>query len=49
MLGNDIEIIFGQTLCPLVWGWAPTHFDLVAQLAPGEKRLVCIPVKTVHK
>ena len=51
MLGNDIEmsLIFGQTLGPLVWGWAPNHFDLGAQLAPGEKRLACIPVKAVHK
>ena len=45
MLGNGIEmsLIFGQTLGPLVLGWAPNHFALGAQLAPGEKRLVCIP------
>ena len=35
--------IFHQTLGPLVLGWAPNHFVLGAQLAPGEKRLVCIP------
>ena len=45
MLGNGIEmsLIFGQTLGPLVLGWTPNHFVLGAQLAPGEKRLVCIP------
>ena len=45
MLGNGIKmsLIFGQTLGPLVLGWAPNHFVLGAQLAPGEKRLVCIP------
>ena len=39
MLGNGIEmsLIFGQTLGPLVLGWAPNHFVLGAQLAPGEK------------
>ena len=31
-------------MSPLVFGWAPNHFVLEAQLAPGEKRLVCIPV-----
>ena len=46
MLGNGIEmsLIFSQTLGPLVFGWAPNHFVLGAQLAPGEKRLVCVPV-----
>ena len=41
MLGNGIEmsLIFGQTLGPLVLGWAPNHFVLGAQLAPGKKRL----------
>ena len=45
MLGNAIEIslIFRLILGPLVFGWAPNHFVLEAQLAPGEKRLVCIP------
>ena len=47
MLGNDVEInlIFRGILGPLVLGWAPNHFVLGAQLAPGKKRLVCIPVK----
>ena len=46
MLGNAVEIslIFRRILGPLVLGWAPNHFVLGAQLAPGEKRLVCIPV-----
>ena len=45
MLGNAVEIslIFRWILGPLVLGWAPNHFVLGAQLAPGEKRLVCIP------
>ena len=45
MLGNAIEIIliFRGILGPLVFGWAPNHFVLEAQLAPAEKRLVCIP------
>ena len=40
MLGNAVEIslIFRQILGPLVFGWAPNHFVLVAQLSPGEKR-----------
>ena len=38
---------FRRILGPLVMGWAPNHFVLGAQLAPGEKRLVCIPVKSV--
>ena len=46
---NDVEIslIFRQILGPLVLSWVPNHFVLGAQLAPGEKRLVCIPVTTV--
>ena len=45
MLGNGVEmsLILRQILGPLVVGWAPNHFGLGAQLAPGEKRLVCIP------
>ena len=41
MLGNGIEMsfIFGRTLDPLVLGWAPNHFVLGAQLAPGKKCL----------
>ena len=44
MLGNDVELslIFYRILGPLVLGWAPNHFVLGAQLAPGKKRLVCI-------
>ena len=51
MLGNAVEIclIFRRILGPLVWGWAPNHFVLGAQLAPGEKRLVCIPVNELRK
>ena len=45
MLGNAVEIslIFRRILGPLVLGWAPYHYVLGAQLALGEKRLVCIP------
>ena len=45
MLGNGVEmsLIFRRVLGPLVLGWAPNHFVLGAQLAHGEKRLVCIP------
>ena len=45
MLGNAVEIslIFRRILGPLVLGWAPNHFVLEAQLAPGDKRLVSIP------
>ena len=38
-----MSLIFSQTLWPLVLGWAPNHFVLGVQLAPGEKRLVCVP------
>ena len=43
MLGNggEMSIIFCRILGPLALGWAPNHFVLGAQLAPGEKRLVC--------
>ena len=46
MFGNGFEIslIYCQILGPLVLDWAPNHFLLGAQLAPGEKRSVCIPV-----
>ena len=45
MLGNGVEmnLIFLRIQGPLVLGRAPNHFVLGAQLAPGEKRLVCIP------
>ena len=45
MLGNAVEIslIFRRIPGPLVLGWAPNNYVLGAQLAPGEKRLVCIP------
>ena len=48
MLGNGVEmsLIFRRILGPLVLSWAPNHFVLGAQLAPDEKRLVYIPVKT---
>ena len=41
MLGNAVEIslIFPQILGPLVLGWAPNHFVLGAQIAPGKKRV----------
>ena len=38
-----MSLIYPQILGPLVLGWAPKHFVLGAQLAPGEKSLVCIP------
>ena len=45
MLGNCIEmsLILGQTLGPLVLGWASNHFVLGAQLAPGEKKVSLYP------
>ena len=45
ILGNgvDMNFIFRWILGPLVLGWASYHFVLGAQLATGEKRLVCIP------
>ena len=45
MLVNGVEmsLVFRRILGPLVLGWAPNHFVLGAQLALGEKRLVCIP------
>ena len=45
MLGNGdkMSLTFHQILGLLVLGWAPNHFILGAQLAPGEKLLVCIP------
>ena len=47
MLGNSVEMSlnYRQILGPLVQGWAPNHSVLGAQLPPGEKRLVFIPVK----
>ena len=46
MFGNDVEmsLILRRIMGPFVLGLAPNHFVLGAQLAPGEKRLVCIPV-----
>ena len=35
--------IFTPNPGPLSFGWAPNHFILGAQLATGEKMLVCIP------
>ena len=45
---NIVEMswIFNRILGPFVLGWAPNHFVLGAQLAPGEKRLACIHVMT---
>ena len=40
MLGNVVEIKFSSSL---VLGWAPYHYVLGAQLAPGEKKFACIP------
>ena len=42
VLGNAVEIsvIFRRILDPLVLGWAPYHFVLGAQLAPGEMKKV---------
>ena len=46
MLGNaiDISLIFPLNPGPLSFWLAPNHFVLEAQLATGQKRLVCIPV-----
>ena len=44
--GIAMSLFFRQILGPLILCWAPDHFLLGAQLAPGEKRLVCIPDKT---
>ena len=45
IIGNGVEIslIFCRILGSLALGWAPNHFVLGAHLAPGGKRLVCIP------
>ena len=46
-----MSLIFHRILGPLVLRWAPNHLVLGAQLAPGEKRFVCIPVvddKNIH-
>ena len=45
MHGNGVEmgLVFHRILGPLVLGWAPNCFALGAQLALGEKVLVCIP------
>ena len=50
MLGDGIEMVLisRQTLGSLVLGWAPNHFVLGAQLAPGRKRLVCIPAGSTY-
>ena len=39
----EMSSIFCQILGPLVLGWAPNDLILGAQLASGEKKLVCIP------
>ena len=54
MLGNGVEksLIYRRILGPLILGWAPNLFVLGAQLAPGEKMLVCIsgtPVDNTRK
>ena len=41
-----MSLIFCRILGPLVLGWTPNHFVLGAQLAPGEKMLVCNPVES---
>ena len=41
--GITISLFFRQILGPLILCWAPDHFLLGAQLAPGEKSLVCFP------
>ena len=48
MVGNGVEMssIFPWNPGPLNFGLSPNHFVLGAQLAPDEKRLVCIPVMT---
>ena len=51
MLGNGVEmsLIYCGILGPLDLGWAPNHFVLGAQLAPGEKRLDCIPASAYQR
>ena len=44
-----MSLIFCRILGPLVFGWAPNYFVLGAQLAPGEKMLVCNPVEVIHE
>ena len=41
--GITMSLLFRQILGPLILCWAPDHFLLGAQLAPGEKRLVRFP------
>ena len=50
MLGNGLEmcLVFRRILGSLVLGWAPNHFVLGAQLAPGKKKSVCIHAKPYH-
>ena len=45
MLGTGVEmsLIFHQILGPLVLGWAPYHFVLGAQVAPGKKKVSLYP------
>ena len=44
-----ISSIFCRIVGPLVLGWAPIHFILGTQLAPGEKKmLVCIPAVLIR-
>ena len=38
----EISSILCRIVGPLVLGWAPNHFILGTQLAPGEKMLVCV-------
>ena len=45
----EISLIFRQILGTLVLGWTPNHLALGAQLAPGEKRLVCIPAVPFYR
>ena len=43
MNNDEMSSIFSRILDPSVLGWAPNHFILGAQLASGQKLLVCIP------
>ena len=45
MLDNGVEmsLIFRRILDPLVLSWAPKHFVLGTQLAPGEKKISLYP------
>ena len=48
MLGNGVEmsLIFHRILGPLVLDWAPYHFVVDTQVAPGEKKRLSVSMTT---